>query len=706
MNEIRAADLRFNSDEGRQLLNQVQGFHLSPETVQALIGRTEGWIAGLQMAALSLKSQADAEAYARRFSGSQEFIADYLSDEVLNGQSPAIQEFLLKTSILERLCGPLCETLTGQANSHQVLRQLKTANLFLTSLDDEGHWYRYHRLFADLLFRRLQEKEPESLPGLYRRSSDWFAAQGYLPEAVDYALRGRLYEEAASLVEQVAEEMLKRGEIATFQRWIDQLPTSLLSRHPLLSLFSAWALLLNPGDPQAAAARFENIAERVSLGGRRDTIGSMLAMYQRDSSRAEMLARQALQQLPPDDLFFRNLAGWNLSAILFLTGRPESGEAALQQVAQDSQASGNVLAAVITWCRLALAAAQRGRLHRARQLFQRAYDLALDESGRPRPVASEALIGLGLVHWEWAELEDAADYLQAGLELNRRWREQPAVEGYIALAHLHQSRGETELANQSIAQAQRIAANTVVTQADDHHVAAQQALLWLRQGNQAAAAEWAQRRQMMDYANKKAFQASESLGASLVLRFELLVYARLLITMGAPDQAQELLAQIQPLIEKHGGLSKLIELHLLRAMVGQAQGAPETAVAALATALDLARPGDQRRLFLDEGAWLNGLLDQVKTPETAAGFAQAIMQQRSSVAVGSRPAQAGLVEPLTNRELEVLQMLAGKQSVPQMADQLFLAPSTLRSHIKNIYAKLDVHSRFEAVEKARRAGLI
>ena len=709
MTEIRESDLRFSIDESDNLLNQFLGLNLSREDIKAMVNRTEGWIAGLQLASIALQGKKDMSGYIQGFTGSQEYIADYLSDEVMNHQSKQVQEFLLKTSILEHLSSQLCDAVTEQKDSQQILQQLRSSNLFLTPLDDQGQWFRYHQLFADLLHQRLLESHADEVPHLYLKASRWFEEKDLLAEAIEYALRGSYFDRAIALLESAAEETIKSSEIATFMRWIEKIPEDLVRSSVTLSIYYAWALLIRNGRPQVAESYLESIVLQDSqVISRLMAVKSMLSMYQRQYPTAVSLASQALEELPVDDILFRDLAAWNLSAALFMSGDKEGGEAILEEVAEVSRLSGNLLVAVIALCRLALARMQQGELHKPKELFQQALEIATDDQCNMLPVACEALIGLGTIHWELNELDLAHEYLLEGIELSKKWRQQSAIIGYVTLAHLNQSQGDVTLAGQMMEKAKSLASGTVATEADDRYVALQQAHLWLRQEDLPAARRWAHECGFDDDTYRRELQTSDNIGAHLIRHYELIVLARILIAGKRLAEALELVDRIFPFMEKMGILEKMVEIHILKAIIYRGLVKSNRANSSLATAVSLAKPEGHIRPFLEEGSVLVQILKSVAAQGVETEFIHDILSAsiESPSASFNQKKRLELVESLSDRELEVLQLLATDLTVPEIADKMYLAVSTVRSHVKNIYGKLNVHSRFEAVIKGQELGLL
>jgi LuxR family maltose regulon positive regulatory protein len=492
-------------------------------------------------------------------------------------------------------------------------------------------------------------------------------------------------------------------------QWINRLPDELVRGSVSLSIFYSWTLLLSGEHPQDARSYLDEITpENKHVNSQLNAVKSMLAMYQRKYPAAATLARQAMEDLPESDLFFRNIAAWNLSASLYMSGDKKGGEEVLEEVTRVSLESGNRLVAVISLCRLGLSRMQEGELFKPRELFQQALDLAIDSRGEPLPVASEAMIGLGTVHWQWNDLDTASHYLLEAAELSKRWREQSTINGYVALAHLSQSQEEVDLSDKMLEKARQIAARSTATELDDHYVASQQAHLWIRRGDLHAAGRWAAELGLDEYLNKGELPTTKNIGADLLRRYELIVYVRLLTAENRASEALVLLDLLLPFMEQMGILGKIIEIHILQTIGLQSQGKIDEAVTASATALTLAGPEEHLRPFLDEGPSLVVTLKRIAAQGVEADFAQRILKLLSDSKPGSvaQVKTTELAEPLSDRELEILFLLETDLTVPEMAEKLYIAVSTVRSHIKSIYGKLGVHSRFEAVSRAEDFGLL
>jgi LuxR family maltose regulon positive regulatory protein len=762
LTELRQSDLRFTTGEATAFLNNVMGLNLSAQDVAALEARTEGWIAGLQMAALSLQGHSPHPAtrseFVQAFTGSHRFVLDYLVEEVLDQQPLDLQEFLLKTSILERLTGPLCNAVLENWEigrlvdwgGHQstnlpiyqtILEQLDAANLFIIPLDHERRWYRYHRLFSDLLRKRLRQTSPDLVPELHRRASVWHEQQGLMAAAIDHALAANDFERAATLVEENVETTLMRSEVTTFLNWVEKLPDESVRRRPTLCFFHAWALLMSGRSLDVVEQRLQDIdcAQEMpetadsmtanTLAGRMAAFRAYLMVFRADMDRAAELCHEALEHLPESDLFLRNIVAWILSLARLADGTLQDGKKALKEVAQMGQEIGNPLIAVAAICHQATLQMRQGRLHRAQEIFEQALHLATDAQGQRLPVASEALIGLGELERQWNNLEAAADYLAEGIELASQWSELAAFDAYFPLVRVRLAQGDVEAAREAIQIAQQIAHRSEATELDDLIAELQQAYFAIAQGDVAGGKRWAEKRGLVPGVSPEPDtmpdEGQDFVNARL-RKYEQLVLVRLFIIQGRTAEALDLLEALLAQARQLDRTDLTIEIQILRALVCQAESNPEQAMEALAEALSLAEPGGYMRVFLDQGQpmrslisnfrfWLGEPARQIDTQERnrlqlyadklLAAFPDLAIPGTTQIETPKSKIQ-NLVEPLSERELEVLRLLATGMSNPEIADELVIAVSTVRSHCKSIYGKLDVHKRWDAVQRGQELGLI
>ncbi|RPJ55797.1 MAG: hypothetical protein EHM12_11550, partial [Dehalococcoidia bacterium] len=469
LTELRETDLRFTLDEAAAFLTQVMRLNLSAADITTLDASTEGWAAGLQLAGLSLQGQPDYRTFLQSFHGSHRHIFDYLAAEVLKQQPETIREFLLKTSVLERLTGPLCDEVLGvnevasqqgddsltrsTANSHAILEHLERVNLFIIPLDDERRWYRYHHLFAEFLQTCLQREQPHLRPELHRRAAAWYRRQGRPGDAIHHALAAADFDLAVTLIDQVAEELLKRGEIITLRGWLEALPTEQLYAHPFLCLLYGWILLfdLQLAEVEQLLSEVFEISEQqplpadltpVDIAAEIAAMRTWIAMFKGDPLRSAELAQQALAYPDVKSPFVRSMIAMNQIFPVMLNGDIPAAWQVCVEMVRVSREAGNILVAVIGMCQQAEVAAMAGRLHEAAEIYRQTLWLALSPSGQPLPTAGMAHIGLSVVLYEWNDLQAAARHLAQGLELTKQMGEMVALDGYILLTRLKQSQGD------------------------------------------------------------------------------------------------------------------------------------------------------------------------------------------------------------------------------------------------------------------------
>jgi LuxR family maltose regulon positive regulatory protein len=735
LTELRQADLRFTTEEAAAFLDARLGLNLSHDDVAALEARTEGWIAGLQMAALALQAHAPAEGeddiarFVHTFAGSDRYVLDYLVEEVLQRQPEHTQTFLLHTSILDRLSGPLCDALMDsppliQAGSSQsMLEQLERANLFIVPLDNERRWYRYHRLFSDLLRRRLGQKERDLVPTLHRRAGEWFQEHGFTAPAIEHLLDAGDFERAADLIEQTAETTLMRSELATFLGWVNQLPENLVRTRPSLCVFQAWALLLAGHAIHDVETRLQDAA-RSEGADKAAPVRALLAVYRGHMPQAAELADAALQSLPEDDLLLRNLATWIVRVSRLVQGDVTASAEALEQFARTSHRAGNLLVAVMVLCNIAGLRMQQGQLHRAKDLYEEALEWAADDRGQLLPIAGEALMGLGRLAYRWNDLEAAARDLVKGIELTEGWGEVGATDGYLLLADVRQAQGDLHGAQKAINRARQLALMTDATDLDDILVGAHQASLWVAQGNLPAAWRWLEERGLAPGLSRAKSRdlpdgsvvdvATSELQARLDGDFfvshrrrtaEYVALVRALLAQDRPADALAVLEHLLAIAERWGLNERVIHFQILRALALHAQDDLEHALVALEHALSLARPAGYVRPFVNEGEPMARLLYQAVEHGVVPEYAGRLLAAFPALAPPMPESETPMVEPLSERELEVLRLIADGLSNQEVAERLFISLSTVKWHTGNIYGKLGVKNRTQAVARARTLGL-
>ncbi len=749
LTEIRLEDLRFTSEETLVLLNQAMGLDISAGDIAALQSRTEGWIAGLHMAAITMRDRTDRSDFIHSFTGSTRYILDYLVEEVLQLQPAFIQEFLLHTSILDRLCDSLCNAVANirypisdqsagppdVGHAQHILEFIERANLFIIPLDDKQHWYRYHQLFADLLRHRLQQLQPERVPVLHHRASEWYEQHGFIPEAIEHALKSKDFARAAGLIETMTEATLMRSEIATLHGWMEALPGEFLHTRPLLCAYHAWELLLSGHSLSEAEAFLRRAVESDTTGiafGAIMAFRALIATYQGDTHTSIQMARQALEKLPEGSLFLRSVVAGSLSLNYFLRGDVEPAQRTLEEAARISHKAGNLMNEVLAVSHQGDMFYIQGQLHEAKACYEQAIDLATDTRGQHLPIAGIPLSGLGNLFREWDDLDQAVQYLQAGIELIKNWGQLGAINGYTALARTYQALGDIQGVNEAMQAAKQAATDLDVLRLGDGIIAGHQATLCVWQGNINAATRWIEERgyQEASIVPDALIKRVTDSPTPLLLAFEYMTLAGVRLAQQKPDQALAVLKPLSRVVEDAGWNGTLINVLALQAMAVRALGDEPEAIRVLDRALTLAEPEGFVRVFVDEGepmlsliadfrsllhnrlstevdARKNRLLAYTTRLLSAFGIPPAAVRSDQPSLTSQQPTVAGsLIEPLSNREIQVLRLLSAGLSSTEIAEKLIISPHTVRSHMKSIYGKLDIHSRYEAVERARAMGLI
>jgi LuxR family transcriptional regulator, maltose regulon positive regulatory protein len=728
LTELRSTDLRFTPDEAAAFLNQIMRLNLSAQDVAVLEARTEGWIAGLQLAALSMRGREPEHLsdFIAAFSGSHRYILDYLAEEVLQRQPQDVQSFLLQTSFLDRLSGPLCDAVTGQANSQATLAQLEHANLFLVTLDDKRHWYRYHRLFADLLHARLRESQPERLPELHTRAAEWLERNGFTSEAVRHALAAGEFDRAVRLVEQTAMPMLRHAEMSSLMAWVKALPPELARRRPWLCICQAWALTLT-GQLDATQPWLEDaertwvdISDTLEMRGHIAAIRAYALALRGDVLGSIELAHQALALLPESDLSTRSVVAFTLAGTHYTTGDFAQAGEAFSEAARMGRAGDNLHLAVPAQCALGGLRVMQGQLRQAEQIYREALQWATEYGGAGFQATGNAMTGLGNLLREWNDLEAAATIAAQGIEHSQRWGSADALAaGYVVLSRIRQAQGDAKGALDAFGRVEQLLFKYSVTPAVSGEVGLHRVRLWLAQGDLASAALWLQERRS-DPREMPPFMREP----------EHIMQARVLIAQSRgdprgrpPDVALNLLAGLSQSAEDGGRFGRLIEILVLQALAHQMRGNTSQAIATLEKVLTLAEPQGYVRIFVDEGEpmrlliadfglriadrrlrqYADHLLPAFLADNT--GAAQIRNQKPATLAPHASAGVQNLVEPLSDRELEVLRLLIAGQSYDEIAQVLVISQNTVKTHVKNIYGKLEVSHRREAMAKAKELGL-
>jgi LuxR family maltose regulon positive regulatory protein len=730
LTELYQSDLRFTSEEATKLLNEIMRLSLSAADVAALEERTEGWIAGLQMAAISMQGRDDPTAFIRAFTGSHRYILDYLGEEVLQQQTASARGFLLQTCILDRLTGSLCDAVVGigeladlqtdkppirsfadgpdelRTGSHAMLEDLERSHLFIVPLDDERRWYRYHNLFADLLRQRLQQTQPDQLPILHLRASAWYEENGLAAEAVGHALAAKDLDRVEQLVAERALTMIYHGELATLTGWLEALPTKTVRSRPWLCVAYAWVLVYagQPGriepvlqDAEEALEDYDEPVGRQRIAGHIATIRARTLTQKREFSRAAALTREALEHLPEEDLMVRSLTTGLAGVALRMSGDLVAAvQATTEAIALARAADANSIA-VDCLCDLVRLQRTRGQLRKAATTCHDALRLAggpIGPRGWSSPIIGQASGCLSLILREWNDLEAALYYARDGLKVCRRWGQISYLSlAYRAVAKTLQAIGDASGALDAIQQARQVA--TDLPSPIIALVTAWEMQMRLAQGDTAAAWRWAQ---------KSGLSVDDELEFHRYEEYHTLALA--LIAQGELGEALVLLARLLEMAEAASAVGLAIEVLVLQAIALQAKGQVDQALTTLKRALSLAEPEGYVRTFVDEGEPMARLLRRALSQGIAPNYVARLLAAFDRAVEPTLTVAQPLVEPLSERELEVLRLIVVGLSNPEIARELVIAVSTVKSHVNHIYGKLGVESRTRAVARAQELNLL
>ena len=723
--EIRAADLRFTPDEAAGYLNGVMGLVLTAEDVAALDSRTEGWVAALQLAALSLQGRDDVAGFIAGFAGDDRYIVDYLAEEVLQRQPEHVQQFLLRTSILDRLSGPLCDAVTGQNGGQATLVALERGNLFLIPLDDRRRWYRYHQLFADVLQARLLDEQPTEVPELHLRASAWYEQNGERGEGIRHALAAKDFDRAADLVELAIPDMRRSRQEATLLGWLKALPDDAVRPRPVLSVGFAGASLLggetanvearlrdaerwlNPVTDSGAGSQIPSVEmvvvdddEFLRLPGMIEVYRAALALARGDVLDTVKHGRRALELSPAENHLARASASGLLGLAFWSSGDLEAGHSAYVDCLAGLRRVGYV--ADTFGCAIALADIRlaQGRLGEAMRTYERALQLGHDEGGSVLRGTADMFVGMSQIHRERDDLPAAGEALRRSQDLGEhnglpqnpyRWR--------VAMAGIREAEGDLAGALDLLDQAERRYVSDYFPEV--RPVPALRARVQVAQGDLAGALGWARDRGL-----------SVDDDLSYLSEFEHITLARMLLAQHTTTRAESMVNDAVRLLERllraavvGGRTGSVIEIGVLQALTHQARSDMSAALASLQHALTLAEPEGYVRIFVDEGLPMASLLRAAAKQSIAPGYVRRLLAALNKTGASTPVDQHQLIEPLSERELDVLRLLGSDLDGPDIARELIVSLNTVRTHTKSIYTKLGVNSRRAAVRRAKELGL-
>ena len=729
LTELRAADLRFTPSEAAEFLNQVMGLNLSAQDIATLENRTEGWIASLQLAALSMQGHAspDATSFIKSFSGSHHFVLDYLVEEVLGQQSESIQTFLLCTSILDRLCAPLCDAVLGtpSASGQETLEYLEHANLFIVPLDSERRWYRYHHLFADVLRMHLMAKQPDQGSALHRRASEWYENNGSAADAIRHALAAEDFERAATLVELSIPEMRRNRQGATVTElgWLKALPDELVHFRPVLCVDYAYALF-GGGELEAVETRLRDAerwldttahtagmvvadeAEFRRLPGMIALLRAAQALARGDMPEAVKHARRVLDLAPEDAHLMLGGAASVLGLAAWASGDLEVARRMTADGMANVRLAGYISSAIGGSIVLADIQIAQGRLHEAMITYERALQWATEPGAPVQRGAADMYVGMSALHREHNDLETATQHLLtsqalgelAGLPQNPyRW--------CAAMARIREAQGDLDGALDLLDQAERLYNGAFSPNV--RPVATRKTRVWVTQGRLGEALGWA---------HEQGLSVEDEL--SYLREFDHITLARVLLARYQSDHSEVSISKVLGLLErllkaaeKGGGMGSVIEILVLQALAYHVQGNLPAALLPLERALALAEPEGYVRMFLDEGSSMMQLLREASAREIMPDYTNKLLagfeaEKRKNEDKPALPSANVLIDPLSQRETKILQLIAQGLSNREIGERLFLALDTIKGHNRKIFDKLQVQSRTEAIARARELGLL
>ncbi|MCU1458468.1 MAG: ATP-dependent transcriptional regulator, MalT-like, LuxR family [Actinomycetia bacterium] len=724
MTEIRAADLRFTAGETEAYLERSAGATLSAADIASLAERTEGWVAALQLATLSMQGRDDTSSFIAEFAGDDRYIVDYLVEEVLDRQTEDVRRFLLQTSILDRMNGSLCDAVTGQDSGKATLERLERANMFLVPLDDRRHWYRYHHLFADVLKAHLLDEQRDAVAGLNGRASRWYELHGEPTEGIRHALAAGDFSRAADLVEAALPAWSQDRQETTGRTWLQRLPDDVVRVRPalLVGLVGALAAI---GDFEGAQERLDD-AERLlrsaaagagrtgpdavivdetqlrSLPAAIEMYRAALALSRGDLDGTETHGRRVLDIAPEDDHLERAAAAALVGLAAWARGDLDAAFDGYSQCVTGLRRAGHI--ADILGCSITLADLRiaQGRLGDALRIYTEALELGTGTGtgGVPLRGTADMHVGLSEVHHERGNEDAAMEHLRRSSELGEHnGLPQHPYRSRLAMARLRQSEGDVAAAVALLDEAERV--YTTDFSPSVRPIPAVRAGLLATHGNVGDAMAWVRERGLstdddLDYLSE----------------FEHITLARVLLARSrtepsdrAVDETVRLLERLLGAAEAGGRIGAVLQILVLLALAEDARGDRPAAVAHLDRALILAEPEGYVRLFLDESPWMQTLLGALAERGTSAAYIDRLLQGTTDDAP-HRPGTQPLVDPLSNRELDVLRLLGSDLTGPEIARELMVSLNTMRTHTKNIYAKLGVTSRRAAVTQAEALQLL
>ncbi|NWJ46782.1 MAG: hypothetical protein HXX08_12960 [Chloroflexi bacterium] len=718
--ELRAEELRFLPAEVNTFFEQNLGITLTPEQLKAVETRVEGWVAGLQLVALSLKGRADIPDFLQSFTSSQRYLLDYLLEEVLARQEPELQNFLLETAILERFCSPLVKAVTGREDSETLLEKLEQLNPFIVPLDSEGHWFRYHQLFADLLLSRLRRLKPGRREELAKLAAEWCEQTGMIGEAVNYALAAKQYASAARLVEEVSTQMIERGELVTLRSWINSLPQELHFANPRQIISEAW-VLLTEGFGDISKKRLEQaiaLLERENdsqqwkplLQKHAAVLETHLIRLKGDYAEAIALSNQLIER--EEETFLKSALLLNLGICHYYRGELPLAREKITEVKKLSQEISNYYILVASTSFLGELFFMEGQFQKTEELLRESLQQVRKHNELLR-VNTVTYTRLASLAYERNRLEEALNYAERATRLEKQSKAaDPLARALIILARINWALERRQAAYATLDEAEKLTKTYPIARLYFPEVVATRVKLWIMEGRLEEAENWAKTEELeskVNSASLKEFQEEP----------QFCLLARLYIARGDNENAALLLERLLPEARLQHRMGSMLEILTLQARNLQAQGKTPQACDILEQALILGESSPYVRSFVDEGIAVRPLLlelrkrqffmvraDYINLLDLALGInsVEPLPEQlRFQPSTTFAPIKA---EALSTRELEVLRLVAAGVSTDDIARKLVISVATVRKHLKNIYEKLDVHSRIQAVALARELHLL
>lgn len=716
--EITGADLRFTIAETTIFFHKSMGLDLPEAAVADLFARTEGWVTGLKLAALSLRGAPDWSAASLRFSGRHPDLLQYLTDEVIGQQPESVREFLRQSSVLDRLTGPLCDALTGRTDGQQVLQQLEEANIFLLPLDQDRQWYRYHPLFADFLRTRLRDAVGDSgIRELHRRAAGWYRQNGPFANAVEHLLQAQAFEEAADALEAGFTDWSLGVSAKRLRQWVEQIPKEVMQRRPRLCTMAAWLLINSEGG--LADHLFGQTVDYLGLASRglqgadasdpavRESLGALAAVRTalapwaprrqgppctlQDLAYAVSCAEEARSYLPPENLFWRSVVSSSLGQVYLRAGNLPAAAQSFGHASRLGSQASNLTATLSALHRQAQLLMVLGQLRSAEKAYREGLRLAAEQGGEAWPILAPIYLGLGRLQYEWNDLTAAEGYFTQAERANGG----AAPEVQLATARLQQARGNDAAARLLVDQAGDLLADRTKLRAAEWAVWPEGVRILLAQGDLRAARRWV-----------AAWGLSLAEEPVLWRAHEYLALTRLTVAEGRPEAALPLLRSLQAIAVAGGCKGLEAEICLVLAQANQDDTAG--ALAHVEAALKVTAPEEFVRLFADEGQPIITLLEQIGDHDYVPHLLAMLTKRPATPAPEPSPALTTppLVEPLTERQLEILKLIAAGYSNQEIAGELFLGVSTVKWHLLGIFGKLQVKNRTQAVAHGRQLGLI